>query len=399
MKKIIAAIILSILGIQAYATLNGAGFYRLQNYGSQRWANVVDNKGSANLNTGSADLHALELLNNTNGEIYSDPGSILYITPVSGSQYDFAVQGTTLHSMVGHQINVKANGSANGQTLYQIYGTKDGATKYISDLRPASTTKEGVATINSSVPPNNNKWLFQPVNTTTNYFGAVPTVTSQNKNYGIMFASFAYKPYSSGVKIYYISRVNHNNGQVEMLEATNGVPGGVPAIILCSGATAASNKLQPLTSNPSISSNVLTGVYFDYTGSTNVNQVAYDPNTMRVLGTCSDGSLGFVTSYSLKYIPSNTAYLKVPAGSPSQYKCVNASVFTAGVDSLVDDEKEGSLTFDGHNLISGGNIEVRIFNMSGQMLMNSNEATIDVTSLPKGIYVATTGKKSLKFIR
>ena len=48
----------------------------------------------------------------------------------------------------------------------------------------------------------------------------------------------------------------------------------------------------------------------------------YDPTTMRVLGTASDGSLAFVKDNSLQYIPANTAYITVSASAPDVLKVV-----------------------------------------------------------------------------
>ena len=52
-----------------FATITGNGYYRVQNYGSNRWVSMVDNTGSADLMAGTADLHALSLINDNNNYI------------------------------------------------------------------------------------------------------------------------------------------------------------------------------------------------------------------------------------------------------------------------------------------------------------------------------------------
>ncbi len=64
------------------------------------------------------------------------------------------------------------------------------------------------------------------------------------------------------------------------------------------------------------------------------NRVKYDYNTMRVLGVCEDGSLGFIQT-NVDFIPANTAYLMVPANSPSEFKIVSHEEFANFDDTVV----------------------------------------------------------------
>lgn len=323
--------LLATIQFVAMADITGAGYYRLRNYGSQRWVSMVDNHGSADPAASQADLHALQLMAGTE-EIITDPASIFYITNIQGNQYDIVAQGVDFQSLVGNSvtINFGADGSADGQTLYRLYGTYGNYTKYISDGRTNLSNPEGYATIGAANNVNFSKWMVLPVSVTgDNYFATIPTVTANNKGYTSLFTSFAYKPYSSGVKAYYISRVGF--GMAEMVEISGAVPPGSPVIIECAGQNASDNKMELVNDIPALPSNALTGVYFDYQHASTTNQVKYDPQTMRVLGTCSDGSLGFVTATDLEYIPANTTYLQVPAGSSPEFKCVSSSDFEANL--------------------------------------------------------------------
>ena len=326
MKKILLALTL-IAGISfsGNANLTGNGYYRVMNYGSSRWASLIDNYATVDFFAGAADLHSLLLTNNTE-DILSDPGSVVYITNRGSNQYDVAAQGVTLESLVDNTISIRANGTGDdGQSLYMIYGTYKGATKYIGDANIITSQEFGKASLNVA-NANFTRWYIIPMDiNSSNYYGAVPTVKTTDGLYTTLFTSFAYKPYSEGVTAYYINRVGY--GMAEMVEITEAVPPGSPVIIKCAGEKVADNKMEILEQQTTLPSNALTGVYFDYSGSTNVNQVKYDPNTMRVLGVCSDGSLGFITRNDLTSIPANTAYLQVPVGSAPEIKCVSVGEY------------------------------------------------------------------------
>ncbi|MCH5228758.1 MAG: T9SS type A sorting domain-containing protein [Muribaculaceae bacterium] len=355
MKKFILSLGLVALTFTCYADINGSGYYRVKNYGSSRWAALVDNKGSVDFVAGSADLHALYLTNNTE-EILSDPASIVYITPISGAQCDISAQGTTLSKLVDTPINIGADGSANGQSLYRIWGTYQNITKYIGDGNLLTDQETGDATIQDLKKyPNFMKWFFIPVNVNSdNFFGAAPTVEADGQLYSSVYASFAYTPYSENVKAYYAARVGF--GMVELVEITDGVPASAPVVIQCAGKSTSDNKMQIIQSAKELPGNVLKGVYFDYKFNNVSNQVAYDPQTMRVLGNCADGSLGFVTA-DIKYIPANTAYLLVPAGSSPEFKCVTSEEFEANIPDApeqlyISDElvltPQGDYTYSGN---------------------------------------------------
>lgn len=348
MKKILLAITLSCFALSGYANLNGNGYYRVKNFGSSRWGTLVDNKASVDFFAGSADLHSLELTNNTE-EILSDPGSVIYINQKSNNQYDLAGQGVTLEGLVNQNISVRENGTGeDGQKLYMVYGTYKGVSKYIGDSEIILSREYGNASLNVS-DPNFNKWYILPVDpTSANYFGAVPDVKAGDKLYTTLFTSFAYNPYSEGVKAYYIDRVGY--GMAEMVEITGAVPPGSPVVIECAGENVSDNRMELKEIQDVLPANALTGVYFNFTSKSFVNQVAYDPETMRILGVCKDGSLGFVTS-DIDFIPANTAYLKVAPGSAPELKCVSTTEY---MDNLPEAPESFYLNTEDYPLLAQG---------------------------------------------
>lgn len=332
MKKLFITIGIASLAFSLYANLNGNGYYRVKNYGSNRWGTLVDDKGEIDKEATNADLHALRLTSNTE-EIITDPGSIVYISKTGGNEYNIAAQGTSVNDLVGYPVYFAENGSSGGQTLYRIYGKYKGATKYIGDKRMTSAV-EGTATISTLTNADYMKWFVIPVSPSSdNYFATKPDVTANGNMYTTLFTSFAYQPYSPGMKAYYVGRVGF--GMVEMIEITGGVPAGTPVIIECAGPEAVDNKIELKNAQSALPGNALSGVYFDYYYNEDLkNRLLYDAATMRVLGVCADGSLGFVTSEgkdALTSVPANTAYLKVPAGSSKELRCVTTAEFDANI--------------------------------------------------------------------
>lgn len=330
MNKLFIALILATgIVFTGYSNLNGSGYYRVKNFGSARWANLVDNKSQVDFFAGTADLHSLQLNNNTE-EILSDPGSVVYINELSGNQYDVAAQGVSLENLVNNTITIRENGTGeDGQKTYMIYGVYKGTTKYLGDSNIILSKQFGTANLNVA-NPNFNKWYIIPLDeTSNNYFAAKPSINVGGNLYTTLFTSFAYKPYSKGVKAYYIARTGY--GMAEMVEITGAVPPGSPVVIQCASENISDNRMQVVELQDVLPSNSLTGVYFNYVASSKyANQVRYDPNTMRILGVCSDGSLGFITS-DMDYIPANTAYLKVPADSAPELKCVSPQEYEANL--------------------------------------------------------------------
>lgn len=310
------------------ADINGNGYYRVKNYGSNRWASLVDNTGSVDVIAGDADFHSLALTKDTE-YILSDPGSIVYLTNVSGNQYDVAAQGTSLQSLVDNPIKIRMEEKVDGEALYRIYGTYKNASAYIAD-GVTNNDVAGEAFIfndeQASKYPTYVQWIFEPLKANSNnYYGAVPSVFVGNQGYTTLFTSFAYAPYSTGVKAFYVGRIGF--GMVEMIEINGAVPPASPVIIQCAGKNSGDNRMEILQSQDALPNNSLTGVYFDFANSMTQNRVKYNPQTMRVLGVCKDGSLGFVTASDLSYIPANTAYLTVTPGSLPEFKCVTSEEY------------------------------------------------------------------------
>ena len=306
----------------------------MQNTVTERYIRVIDNRGSVNLSTTEADLGALETKKYFEN-VVSDPASIIYITP-AGDGYNFEAQGTTSYSIIGYYVKLWDN--KNG--TYRAYAQHSGLTKYLCDEN--TTYDEGVVLTNGNTTRN---WYIKPVDQTEGqYFAFKPTVAAEGNHYTTIYAAFPFTV-PAGMTAYYVSAVD--GGEAVWKEVKDGkVPASTAVYVKCKSQNYADNKIvvgeNGVTSLPE---NLLKGVYFNNGSLKHYNRLAYNPKTMRVLGTMSDGKLGFITADGLDFIPANTAYLTVPENSPREIKLVSES--EAGIEDVIFD---ANLSYKLYNL-------------------------------------------------
>lgn len=61
--------------------------------------------------------------------------------------------------------------------------------------------------------------------------------------------------------------------------------------------------------------------------------------------------------------------------------------------------QESFLSFDGTSVRHSGISALRIYNVSGSLIMSSTESVVAVATLPAGIYIAATANDSIKFVK
>ena len=334
---------LSARGTQPVSVYSSDGYYRVQNYATERYTYVTDNTDNSDIARNAFDMAAIQLWKDLDRAI-SDPASIIYIEQHGTDHYDLRAQGTGVYAMLGMYVNVKASSSPAFKSLglYEVSATGSfggvTATKYLSDGEQASVP-DGVMSLNGT--GQYRQWAVFPVSATDedNYFGITPTVMVGTKHYYPFYAAFPFNFHSAGMKAYIVTKVDAKMGMAVMTEVTGAVPASTPVLIECSSALATNNRLDLLASSgAALSGNLLKGVYF-------CNQkrpkskdalTAFDANTMRVLGVTAGGELGFVSqSTNLKtfsnkegsYLPSNQAYLPVSEGTPSELMLVTEAEY------------------------------------------------------------------------
>lgn len=334
MNRIKLLLLATVCTLSANAQLNGDGYYRAQSSEQGRYIRIIDNRGSVNLQTTDADMEALRTRAGFEN-VVSDPATIIYIKKMNKG-YDFQSQGTGSYQIISYEVLLDDM----GDNKYWCFASKSGMTKYLADqlidyeMLPWLDDEEKEEYLNhgrlvTNIAPDYEggkylDWNILPVKDAEGfYFGLQPNVSASDGYYQTFYAAFPFTFLSEGMSAWYVSKVNEATGKVIIKEVTGGVPKSTPVIIKCASQSAASNKLNVgASTSGTADGNLLTGVYFcnPDAGPKHTNVVAYDANTMRVLGTAPDGSLAFVNNVDLEYIPANTAYITVSASAPAILK-------------------------------------------------------------------------------
>lgn len=339
MKKVGLLLFAATFVATAFAQLKGDGYYRVQSAKQGRYISVIDNRGSVDVSTTSADLAALRSVFGFE-RVVSDPSSIIYIKKMS-SGYDLQTQGTGSYSIISYEIKITDLGDG----CYWASASKSGMTKYLMDEQISWMWSEddprriiGQLTTVGTPTGTEADWYIKPVTTTDdNYFGFTPDISVNSSYYQTFYAAFPFTFSSTGMQAYTVTKVDPTKSAVVISELTAGVPSATPVIVKCSSANPSGNKVNVGAAvSTTVNGNQLKGVYFcnDVADTRHRNVVAYDAATMRVLGKAADGSLAFVKQADLAYIPANTAYIQVPAGAPDELKVYTQVEYDALPDPI-----------------------------------------------------------------
>ena len=354
-------LLLLLLSCASLVVAQTQGYYRVKNSDQGRYISVIDNRGELDYSTNDADLGALQTIRDLDN-VVSDPSTIVYFEKLSGNHWDLHCQGVSVKDILGISVNIidREDGT------YQAGATKGTVTKYLGDEKIAVGTIPvyGEVVTNSTC----NRWyLLAPSG--ENYFGLKPSISAGGSYYQTFYAEFPFTFSSTGMNAYYVTKVDESKSAVVISDAMNGAPSATPVIVKCSSQRTDYNKLNiGGSTSASVSDNKLTGVYFcNDVPETPIynhrNVVVNNPSTMRVLGTASDGSLAFVKSTTLQYIPANTAYITVSSTAPDVLK-----VYTQTEYDALPDEISGDL--NGDNAVNVGDLALMV-----KMILGSETPT------------------------
>lgn len=390
MKKVSISLLAGIIAMSALAKLNGDGYYRVQNFASERYIYVMDDKGKLNFQATTAELGAIELWKNHEKTI-SDPATIIYVTDLTGKNQDFDLQsqGTGVNAIISYPVSIRLD-SKYGSDQYTIFGRNSGVTRYIGDGTRMSSDQGYVASLDNN---EYYRWYFHPITTDgSNYFGINADLTDGKTNCTTFFADFPFSFHSTGMKAYKVYCVQDGKAYIE--EVTGVIPRATPLIIMASSSNPSDNRLsiggQP---GAEIENNLLKGVYFNNSVSLHINQTPYDPNTMRVLGKLSDGSIGFKVE-DIDFLPRNKAYLVVPEGTPKE---LTLSTDTpSGIDS--PSMAQASVTIDGLTLYVSGVDKAEVYSVTGTFVGNVSNAVngASMTLPAAGVYFVKSADSVIK---
>lgn len=397
MKSILTTFFASAVALSSFAGVHeGEGYYRVQNFLTERYIYVTDNRGSLNMQATTAELGAIEIWKGYEKTI-SDPATVIYVKDLDGKgrDFDLQTQGTGVKTIIDYPVSIIENASTKPLT-HRIFGRNSGLTRYIGDgTGSPAVIKNERGYASSQLQPNDkaNFWILHKITTDGNqYFGVDPEINVGGDYYTTIFAGFPFSTASDGMKAYYVSKVG--NGMAALKEISGTVPTGTPVIIKCSASTPSGNRLNIGGSASAISGNRLGGVYFNNTSLKHKNQTPYDKETMRVLGTLSDGTVGFVTS-DIKFLPRNKAYLTVPAGSPAEIRLVSEEEFDKSAIITVKTDKV-SMRIEGMTLYVDGDAAVEVYTVTGQLVRRGRFSSLQLPA--PGIYIVKSGATVAKLI-
>lgn len=354
------------------------GYYRVKNAQTGRYMSIVDTKaefkiGASYANYVLADLEAIYMLSDFEGQVAFNPASICYVRHIGDANstlHNLSGQGLDLYRQTENYLNAierngyyrfYATGSASGMsvTRYLIDNTYHG-THFYPSVGDESTTNS------------NRNWEVLAVDQSdAQYFGVKPDVqTSDGTNWATLYAGFPFRPSDEQTKVYTVSKIDQN-GYAVISEVADGiVTVQSPVLVKCAGAAPVNNKMTLLApgTKGNMDANFLIGNYYcnDVEGK-HRNVVEYKPATMRVLGLTSSGRLAFVKS-NISYLPANKAYIQVAA--------------TAADELIVVTEEE---------YIAAGIHEVSSAKTDGQQVVYDLQGR-RVTAPSKGLYIVN-GKK------
>ncbi len=346
------------------------GYYRVHNYKTGRYIYVLDNTGSINISTSSADMGALKLWKDKSKAL-TDPATIIYAEykykGSYGEMYDLRAQGTGVYGIIGYYVNIAPYTQYGASNQYRVYAEG----KYLTDPEMSS---RAFAYLGTQGTGDYRIWVADTLNMEDNYLAVSPTITANGKYYAPYYVGFAISFPSTNMKAKYISKIVGAYAVMSDI-TTDIVPESTPILIECASNVVTDNKLNVLKSNASFSgTNLLKGVYFNYDERPKSKDArkAYDPQTMRVLGLTSEGKLGYITS-DIDYLPANQSYLVVPSGTAPELTIVTEAEYIAGIA----------------NIKIGNNDDAPVYDLNGKKV---SESKASIHSLPQGIYISN-GKK------
>lgn len=332
MKTFYTFISFLFVSICGFAQLTSDGYYRAKNTRTGFYVYIMDNTGSIDVASTSADMGAIRLYDDPE-KMISDPASVIYFEK-HGTQWDFQAQNTGLHQLLGFYVDLKGE-----QPYYQLYAQKSGWTLYLVD---DGDSDYGYNQLGTASGTGNRTWTIDPISaeSATNYFGVKPTIECNGKYYAPFYAAFPFSIASSTMKAYTIDRVEKNVAIIK--EITQGeIPASTPVIFECTSTNPADNKLNLLRGNYPAVSGALKGVYFYHdrrsASKSKDARTNFNANTMRVLSV-KDGKLIYTNDteglpYNTIYTPhsyclkANESYLPVAEGTDAELAIMTEEEF------------------------------------------------------------------------
>ena len=420
MKKALLTFITAMMAFPLFAQYTGPGYYRVQNQGpAKRYISIANNGVEERYNSKSKVLNlittsaygfeipvsALETVKKKDG----NPSTILYISGSTAEGLNIKGQGMDTKSLTqGYQL-LERNGYLYTKINESGVSTEAFLVEFNDDDKYDDSNCSVIGQSKLKDFEGYTNWTFEKIDNETHYLGIDPSKGIQigDKYYTTFYADYAIE-LPAGMKAYYVDAYKFDKVAepvAELKEITDGkIPAETPVIIECSSNSIANNKVKILTDqvNKITDTNKLVGRYFCYIEYTTYkktyelpnpdlkNALEFDTKTMRVLGQTEDGKLGFVDNNdnalkvngsatgTHKYIPANSAYLKINESEASAKK----------IKLLSPEEYQVALSIS--KVTAEESSKSGIYTLTGVKVKEDN----NTDGLPNGIYIIN-GKKQV----
>ena len=393
------------VSVSSFAQL-GEGFYRVQNFKTERTLFVQDNKSKGiDYSALTADMAGIVPWSIFGREYITDPQSVIYIKKIEGEDlYNFYAQGVNTYEMLG-ALPIMVTPFGNG--TYQCCAEQNGFTLRLCDENNILSEPDGGLGTNAPKKPGTNdpdpayqRWYVRQVtpDSPDSYFGLKPTVSVDGKYYLSFYAMFSFKLHSPGMKAYLIDK--YLDDMVVLKEFTEPIiPLGLPVIIECASANPSDNRLELVGVDAAAYSyhNYLTGNLFCFKENAidshfHKNVTEYNPNSMRLLGVTAKGRLGMVKTATdgliqgklnqqpAYFLPANIAYLKDESPTVAeQINFVSEEEFEKAVAIKTVKSEETAQ-------------QVAVYDATGKHIGNFASKEAAQRSLQKGLYIINNKK-------
>ena len=345
MKKIICASIL-LLGCSLGSIAQIAdGYYHIKNASTGRYISINDTDPGNYPVSQSGDVNMAGIRTYINYDTVSvSPSCVFFIKNLGNGKYDIISQGSSLYEMANKKLAINLTSAGDGK--YTIWGTYNGITKYLSDGSASSKDSWMMNRLEET-----KYWIPIPINTSDEFIGIRPDVkTATDAYFGTIYAGFSFRLASPGMSAYYVSNAGGKGFTLKEIEE-DVIPLATPVVIRCNTANPADNKIEPVIGAYDFYHvNWLGGVYCALSGvAKHFNAKDYDPVTMRVIGTSSEGELAFIKAkpenlYNDFYLRGNKAYLNV---NPGDADVMTLGGYTPddpdGINNIESDVKDNTL--------------------------------------------------------
>lgn len=347
MKKIICAAIL-FLGCSLGSIAQIAdGYYHIKNAATGRYISINDTDPSNYpvSQSGTVNMGGIRTFINYD-TVSVSPSCVFFIKNLGDGKYDLISQGSSLYEMSNKKLSINITPAGGGK--YTISGSYNGLREYLID--GASSKKDNFIKLGNE-ESETRFWIPIPINTSDEFIGIRPDIKTAGGSYwGTIFAGFSFRLASPGMYAYYVSNASGKGFTLEEIKEDY-ISAGIPVVIRCNTANPADNKIEPVIGGYDFYHvNWLGGVYCALSGvARHFNAKEYDPVTMRVLGTSSEGELAFIKAkpenlYNDFYLRGNKAYLNV---NPGDADVMTLGGYTPddpdGINNIESDVKDNTL--------------------------------------------------------